>query len=164
MYPWESIAYCPRCGEKSNAESSVRFECWKCSFVLFFNPAIGVAGIVVDAGGNILMLRRQRAPHKGKLGIPGGFVDHGESVDDALRREVAEETGLTVEHLEYLASYPNEYEYAGITYQISDVFYVARVQSFENKRKQDGEVEELLVVAPNQVRLEEMAFESNRFA
>ncbi len=164
MYPWESITYCPKCGEKSSAPPNVRFECGSCRFVLFFNPAIGVAGIVVDEAGNILMLRRQRDPHKGKLGIPGGFVDHGEAVDEALRREIQEETGLTIDQLEYLASYPNEYEYAGITYQISDVFYVVRVQSFEKTRKQVGEVEELLIVAPHEVRLDEMAFHSNRLA
>ena len=164
MYPWEALKHCPSCGQKSDAHPAIRFECASCGFVLFFNPAIGVAGIVVDLSRNILMLRRQRDPHKGKLGIPGGFVDHGEAVDDALRREINEETGLTVDRLEYLASYPNEYEYSGITYQISDVFYVARVESFENTRKQVGEVEELLVVAPNEVRLDEMAFESNRRA
>ena len=164
MHPWEAIAFCPHCGQKSQAAASPRFECPACDFVLFLNPAIGVAGIVVDSNGDILMLRRQRDPHRGKLGIPGGFVDHNEGTDVALRREIEEETGLTTEELQYLASYPNEYEYAGIKYQVCDVFYIVRVESFEKTRKQADEVEELLVVAPNDVRLEEMAFESNRLA
>lgn len=112
------------------------------------------------------MLKRQRDPHQSKLGIPGGFVDHGEAVDDALRREIREETGLEIaqSELEYLAAYPNEYTYAGLTYQISDVFYIARAQSFDSIKRQEGEVAELIIIAPSEVNLDDMAFESNRQA
>ena len=164
MHPWQSIKYCPNCSAPNSASPTFKFQCKDCEFVLFFNPAIGVAGIIIDSSGDILMLRRQRDPHKGKLGIPGGFVDYGEAADEGLRREIREETGLKVQRLEFLASYPNVYEYAGITYQICDLFFVGRVDSFQNLTKQDGEIEELLIVRPQEIRLDEMAFRSNRLA
>lgn len=43
------------------------------------------------------MIRRARDPGSGLWSLPGGRVEHGEYLGDALRREVAEETGLTVE-------------------------------------------------------------------
>ena len=164
MYPWQTFQFCPQCGTAAQNAPAIRFRCQNCRYVLYFNPAVGVAGIIVDRQGRILMLRRQRDPHQGKLGIPGGFVDHGESVDDGLRREIKEETGLIIDELEYLASYPNQYRYEGITYQICDVFFVGHVDSFKHVQRQAGEVAEVLVVTPNEVRLHDMAFDSNRRA
>ncbi len=54
----------------------------------------GVAAIILDAKGQILLQRRS---DNGRWGLPGGSVEIGESVRDAIVREVREETGLTVE-------------------------------------------------------------------
>ncbi len=57
-------------------------------------PLVGVGGVVVRAG-KILLIRRRFDPNKGKWSFPGGLVELGESVRDAVKREVEEETGLT---------------------------------------------------------------------
>lgn len=59
-------------------------------------PQVAVGAVVVKDG-RLLMVRRANDPGAGLWSLPGGRVEHGEYLGDALRREVAEETGLTVE-------------------------------------------------------------------
>ncbi|HEY7680741.1 MAG TPA: NUDIX hydrolase [Terriglobia bacterium] len=58
-------------------------------------PLVGVGGIVV-ARERVLLVRRAREPLRGKWSLPGGMVEVGETLAEAVRREIAEETGLTV--------------------------------------------------------------------
>ncbi len=64
-------------------------------------PRLGVGACIVRAG-KLLLLRRLRNPEAGHWSIPGGKVDFLEPVEDALRREVAEETGLILGSLRLL--------------------------------------------------------------
>lgn len=68
-------------------------------------PALTTDCVVVDARRRLLLVRRGNPPFKGKLALPGGFVDVGETVEDACRREVREETGVEVGPLRLLGVY-----------------------------------------------------------
>lgn len=59
-------------------------------------PLVGV-GAVVNADGKFLLIRRANEPGRGLWSIPGGLVEVGERIRDAVRREVKEETGIEVE-------------------------------------------------------------------
>lgn len=59
-------------------------------------PLVGV-GAVIQQGDSILLIKRRFEPSKGKWSIPGGLVEVGETLREALRREVEEEVGLEVE-------------------------------------------------------------------
>ena len=62
-------------------------------------PLVGVGGIVVHRG-RVLLIQRGKEPRKGQWSLPGGMVELGESLEDALVRELREETGLAVEPVE----------------------------------------------------------------
>ncbi|HTX40088.1 MAG TPA: NUDIX hydrolase [Bryobacteraceae bacterium] len=61
-------------------------------------PLVGVGAILLD-GDRILMAQRGKQPLKGWWSLPGGALETGESLADAVRREVREETGLEIEPL-----------------------------------------------------------------
>jgi 8-oxo-dGTP diphosphatase len=68
------------------------------------HPIPGVAGIVVREK-ELLLVQRGREPAKGKWGIPGGVVEVGETIEEALVREVREETGCECTPLKHLATF-----------------------------------------------------------
>jgi ADP-ribose pyrophosphatase YjhB (NUDIX family) len=59
-------------------------------------PLVGVGAIVVDGAGDVLLVKRAREPLAGRWSLPGGVVELGEPLHDAVAREVREETGLEV--------------------------------------------------------------------
>jgi 8-oxo-dGTP diphosphatase len=73
--------------------------------------AIGV-GAVVFRGDDVLVIKRGKPPFEGHWSIPGGGLDYGESLRDAVHREVREETGLEIEIISLLDVFeamPEEY-------------------------------------------------------
>jgi len=60
-------------------------------------PLVGVAAVVVRDDGCVLLVRRGREPGKDRWGLPGGLVELGETLAQALRRELREECGIEVE-------------------------------------------------------------------
>lgn len=163
--PIERFAHCPACGAGSEppAQGTGPFRCGACAFTLFFNSASATAVLLERADGAVLFIERAKDPAKGKLGMPGGFVDAGESAEEALAREVREEIGLEVDRFEYLASYANVYLYAGVTYNTIDLFFTARTSQPEAARPLDA-VEALVWRDPAAVDPEDIAFDSMRRA
>ena len=60
-------------------------------------PVVAVAAIVIDDDGRVLVVQRGRPPGEGLWTVPGGKLEAGERIADAVAREVREETGLDVE-------------------------------------------------------------------
>lgn len=60
-------------------------------------PTVAVGAIVFDAGGRVLLVERGSPPGAGLWSVPGGKLEAGETLAQAVAREVREETGLIVE-------------------------------------------------------------------
>lgn len=160
----DAFAYCSKCGTAAESTGVNPFQCTQCGFRYFFGPTVAVGAIVTDTDGRVLFLKRARDPGLGKLGLPGGFVDVGESVEEALVREVQEETNLNVIQSTYIASFPNSYAYRGLIYPVCDIFFRCQVASLDTLKTEPSEVDEFYFHHPTTRELDQMAFNSNRFA
>lgn len=155
--------FCPRCAAEAGQWLNGReYRCPACGFRFFQNVA-AACGVLVEQQGRFLFLVRGKEPSKGLLGLPGGFVDPGESVEQALAREVAEEIGGAFDQVEFLASFPNRYPFAGVEYHTCDLYFRARLASDPGLlRAEAGEVEALVWLAADEVSPNRLAFPSLR--
>jgi len=158
------FAYCPVCGSNNFTLKGPRLlVCGQCDYHYHDNPVAAVAGFLPDDKGRILLIRRAKEPSKGKLALPGGFVDIGETAEAALERELKEELNLDLISTEYLTSHPNEYPYRGRIVAVLDLFFVGTVRSWAGAEAL-AEVDSFVHLAPNEIKGEDLAFLSMRAA
>ena len=93
----EDARFCPRCGEPADVAYPRSITCPHCGYAAYYNPKPVAAAIPRDERGSVWLLRRAFEPGAGLWTFPGGFVDLGESVEDAARRETREEMEIDVE-------------------------------------------------------------------
>lgn len=159
--PGDVFRYCPKCGAAALRFASPKLlRCDACGFELYLNSAASTAGVIVDGQGRLVVLVRGREPGKGGWDLPGGFVDPGETAEEALRREVREEIGIEVATMRYLGSWPNVYEYGGVPYRTLDLGFACTAPCVERAKPTESEVAEVLFLPPEKVTLERFAFPS----
>jgi len=161
-YPGNVLKFCPRCSSaKFIFQGGKSFSCGECGFRFFINAAAAVAALIEDSQGRLLLVRRAREPLKGTLDLPGGFVDTGESAENALCREVLEELNLRIDRFTYFCSFPNTYLYAGIVYFTLDLAYVCTVKDMDPIGTAD-DVDGYVFLRPEEVRVEDIGHASIR--
>jgi 8-oxo-dGTP diphosphatase len=97
-----SFRYCPHCSAplaEGQKFGRMRRFCRYCGFIHFVEPKVAVAAVVSD-GERVLLVRRAAIPRVGYWALPAGYMDADELPEDALVREIAEETGVTVRVLD----------------------------------------------------------------
>lgn len=156
--------HCPMCGQKRRNENDSPFLCEGCGHQHYFSPNSAVGALISDPEGQLLWIVRGKEPGKGKLGFPGGFVDAGERVEEAVVREVREEVNLAIHSLQFVASFPNTYEWNGIIYHVTDLFFSAVAENTMDLNCQPEEVSGYRWLNPDCVQPEDLAFESHGFA
>jgi tRNA (cytidine/uridine-2'-O-)-methyltransferase len=164
LQPAQSFRHCPRCGHGPGVPvEHALLTCPACGFHFHFNPAAAAGVLVEDDAGRVLLLRRAQEPARGAFGLPGGFVETGESVEQAIERETREETGLALEGIEYLGGWPNLYTWRGLTYPVLDLYFTARAHTGSTASPRH-EVDECVWTRPEHVDPATLAFPTTRAA
>ena len=154
-HPLADFRYCPRCGSDTFAphdEKSNR--CPACGFTYYYNPAAATAALILNDRHELLVCRRANDPARGTLDLPGGFCDVGETAEEGVVREVAEETGLRVLRADFLFSLPNSYLFSDFVVATVDMFFRCRVAEDEAQPEAHDDASELLWIPLDALRPE----------
>lgn len=89
-------AYCSFCGTPFATHQAWPRLCRNCGNTSYRNP-LPVSVVLLPCDNGLIVVRRAIEPHKGELALPGGFVNYGESWQQAGAREVCEETGIQID-------------------------------------------------------------------
>lgn len=97
--------FCYNCGKKTEQEKiegRMRAYCKNCNLVLYKNPIPSVAIVAFNQKNELLLTKRAVEPGKGEWCLPGGFVEIGETIKDAVARELKEETNLNCKNIQII--------------------------------------------------------------
>lgn len=137
-----------------------QLRCSRCSFVHYRNPRPTSTAIIVHKG-KVLLTKRRRAPYKGWWDLAGGFLERGETFDDALERELGEELGLEIKRKRLLGFYHGTYPS-----RTDPAFIITAAYIVEPKTSELGieDVEELSAIQwfSKKDFPEKIAFDSNQ--
>lgn len=124
-HPSRIFKFCPQCGHHNFLfDGKKKFVCASCNFNYYINASAAVAVIIELPDNNIILTRRKHDPRAGTFDLPGGFVDTNERVENAVKREIKEELNLEIDEMHFLGSFPNEYNFKGISYFTCDLAFI----------------------------------------
>lgn len=152
--------FCPQCGghlqdRLLKVGEPERLVCQACGFIFYIDPKLAVIALVPLNGG-LVMVRRSIDPGYGLWVVPGGFVDAGEPVQEAVVRETLEETHLQVRVRRLL----NVYSYR----HHRTVVLAFLTEYLEGHLAAGDETLEARVFRPQEIPWEKIAFSSTRDA
>jgi 8-oxo-dGTP diphosphatase len=149
--------FCPSCGGRLDARrlkpsDPERPVCSACGYVVYLDPKVAVGTIIRSADGRLVLVRRAIEPGYGLWVFPGGYVDRGEEITAAARREAREESGLEV-RIDRLV---NIYSYGGR----SPIIIVYAATALGGELCGDDECLDARLFAPDELPWQELAFRS----
>lgn len=160
----DKFAYCPACGSKHFEPATEKSKrCENCGFEYFLNPSAASAAFILNSRGELLITRRRVDPGKGTLDLPGGFADIGETIEECIKREVLEETGLTVTPTRLFCTLPNKYRYSDFDVPTLDFFYECAVED-ESALKASDDAADAMWVPLDEIHTEQFGLRSVRHA
>lgn len=104
LYWDKTSTYCPVCGTPTQSYMPIAKKCPNCSYEMF--PNISTAILALVRKGNSILLVRARNFRGPFHGLVAGFLETGETLEECVKREVLEETGLSVNNITYFGNQP----------------------------------------------------------
>jgi len=157
--------FCRRCGQPLTQKMGHIFTCGN-SHTLYVNAASAPGLLLLNAKGQVLLVRRAIEPGKGMLDVPGGFCDGPEPLEDALVREMHEELDLSPADYstpEFMFSDTIEYEFSGERIPLLVEIFRATINP-NAKPKPKDDVVSIEWALPAEVDLNQVAFSAVRIA
>ena len=151
----EEARFCPRCGQPAEIAYPRSISCPHCGYGAYYNPKPVAAAIPVTPAGDIVLLRRGFDPGKDLWTFPGGFVDLGETVEEAARREAREEIRAEVQLGELVGVYSRAEE------RVVLIVFAAKIAEAAQTTPEALQVE---AFAPDEIPWQELAFWSTTHA
>lgn len=151
----EGARFCPRCGATPRVDFPRSLHCDTCGYAAFYNPKPVAGAIPREPDGRLWLLRRGFDPAAGLWTFPGGFVDLGESVEEAARREAKEELEIDVDLTGLVGVYSRPED---------RVLLVVYEATLRGEPQPTAEAPEIRAFAPGDVPWDELAFWSTRQA
>lgn len=138
IHPLAQFKFCPKCGSNHFVENNFKSKkCKDCGFVYYFNSCSATVALIINERNELLVATRANDPAKGTLDLPGGFVDMYETAEEAVIREVKEETNLELIDVSYLFSIPNIYVYSDFEVHTLDMVYLCKIEGEANVKAED---------------------------
>ena len=150
--------FCHFCGTPLTerlCEDVVRLFCEKCNEPLYENPVPATCLVVIDNRERVLLIKRSVEPKKGSWCLPGGFMELGETPEEAALRELNEETGLAGRIDMLLGVTSNHNQQYGTILMVGYL-----IKSFTGALKAGDDASDVAYFYPD--KLPEIAFESHR--
>ena len=134
----DKFKFCPVCGSPHFEINNIKSKkCKDCGFSYYLNASSATVALIVNEKDELLVVRRKNDPGKDMLDMQVGFVDMDETGEDAMAREVKEETGLEATEVSYQCSYPNTYLYSGFLVHTLDMFFKVKVKDLSHVEAMD---------------------------
>ncbi len=149
----DSRTFCYRCGDTLQARGDRAWFCKTCDYVQYDNPRPCVEVALFNKGNHLLVSKRAFEPGKGLYDLPGGFVEMDETLEEALFRELSEETSLRQDDIKltaYFKSFYVPYQWPPETYHNVVALFIAEIDSDINVVPSDDS-EELLWVTYDEI-------------
>lgn len=162
--PLYKFHFCPICGSNRFVEHSWNSrKCEDCGFTYYTNPRGATVAIIINEKDELLVGTRVNEPAKGTYDLVGGFMDLYETGEEAMCREIKEESGLEVEpsQLRFLFTKPNQYPYSKITCHTIDLFFECKINGNEQIKSMD-DIEGLQWIPLDRINLEKFGLHSVR--
>jgi NADH pyrophosphatase NudC (nudix superfamily) len=143
------LKFCPRCGgklEPQEQEGQVMPTCQdkKCGFIFWQSSSPTVAAVILNESEQVLFTRRAIEPGKGKLDLPGGFLQYGELPEDGMKREALEEIGVEIKIEDIIGFVIDDYFYQNVMMRNLVIGMEAVIVSGNSVNSDKKEIDELV--------------------